>query len=218
MKKNNILSGLYPITSSEYKSDLDFISIIKDITSSKINIFQFRPGNLSFKRKKFLIQSIHNECQKNNVKFIINNDYELLKYIDGAGLHIGHKDVDIKFARKYLGKERIIGVSCYNSIEKAKWAQENGADYISLGAIYISKTKKNALICDIETIHNIKKSINIPICVIGGINCYNITKVLGFNPHMIAMISGIYDSPNPKLELNHLIEMIRYYEKIKSAV
>tara|TARA_B100000029_G_C17444447_1_gene912715 strand:+ start:43 stop:699 length:657 start_codon:yes stop_codon:yes gene_type:complete len=218
MKKNNILNGLYPITTSQYKSDLDFINITKDLINSDIKIIQFRPSNLSFKRRKYLIKSIHRECMDRDVKFILNNNYELLKYVDGAGLHIGSNDINLIEARKYLGKKIIIGVSCYNSIDKAIWAEKNGADYVSFGSIYHSNTKKNATTCSLDTLYNAKEKIKIPICAIGGINCYNIIEVMKKNPSMIAMISNIYDSLNPKLELNHIFEIMKYYEKIKSSI
>ena len=109
MENNKLLKGLYPITSNVYKSDIDYISNIKTVIESKINIFQFRSKTLSFKRKRYLLKKISIMCNDNNVKLIINDDYNLIKSFDINGLHIGSSDEDLRAARKYFGKNFIIG-------------------------------------------------------------------------------------------------------------
>ena len=79
--------------------------------------------------------------------YIINNNIELAKNFDDVGLHIGDSDINISEARKILGNNRIIGISCYNSIEKALNAQANGANYVSFGSMFPTKSKKRYTLC-----------------------------------------------------------------------
>jgi len=115
---------------------------------------------------------------------------ELALEVDAAGVHIGDDDISIKYAREIL-KDKIIGVSCYGSIDKAINYQENGADYVAFGTCFSSPTKPNAPIIDLDIFHNIKDNIKIPICAIGGINKDNI-HFLKNQIDMIAVISSIW--------------------------
>tara|TARA_B100001564_G_scaffold354632_1_gene365551 strand:+ start:32 stop:664 length:633 start_codon:yes stop_codon:yes gene_type:complete len=208
MENNKALSGLYPITPSMYKSDFDYLSKIKTVIESGIDIFQFRCKTFSFKRKKFFLKSISTICDSNNVKLIINDDYNLIKPFDLNGLHIGRNDRDLVSARKYYGKNFIIGKSCYNSIQLAKYAMNNNASYVSFGAMYPTRSKESAIITKHSILIEAKKIIKIPICVIGGINKSNISELLKYEPDMIAMISGIFDNIEIKQEIKNIKKII----------
>ena len=208
MENNKALSGLYPITPNMYKSDFDYLSKIKTVIESGINIFQFRCKTFSSKRKKFFLKSISTICDNNNVKLIINDDYNLIKSFDINGLHIGESDRDLISARKYFGKNFIIGKSCYNSIQLAKYSMDNDASYVSFGAMYHTKSKESAIITKHSILIEAKKVIKIPICVIGGINKSNISELIKYKPDMIAMISGIFDNIEIKKEIKDIKNII----------
>ena len=204
MENNKLLKGLYPITTNVYNSDIEYISKIKTVIESKINIFQFRSKTLSFKRKKYLLKKISIMCNDNNVKLIINDDYNLIKSFDLNGLHIGSSDQDLRAARRYFGKDFIIGKSCYDSIELAKYSQENGASYVSFGAMYPTISKESVIIVKHSVLVDAKKVIKIPICVIGGINKSNISNLIKYKPDMICMISGIFSQKDIKKEIKDI--------------
>ena len=218
MRTNYSLSGLYPITPTAFQSDLEYIDNIKEVIKSGIKIFQFRTKYMSFKRKKYLIHKIQNICEKFSVKLIINDDYQILKYFEGCGLHIGKADVDLKRVRKIYGEDIIIGKSCYDSLRLAEWSEKNGATYVSFGSMYETKSKNNTVICDHQLLDKAKKSLNIPICVIGGITKHNIKNILRFKPDMISMISGIFDSNKIKEEVSQIHAIIKNHEKIKKNI
>ena len=201
MEHNKVLKGLYPITPSLYKSDIDYLSQVRSVLESGVNVFQFRSKFLSFRRKRFLLKSISNICIDNNVKLIINDDYSLCKLFDISGLHIGRNDKDLISARKYFGKEFIIGKSCYNSIELAKYSMDNNASYVSFGAMYPTKSKASAIIVRHSILIEAKKIIRIPICVIGGINNLNYKKFIKLGAKYIAISSFIWDNPKLKPEM-----------------
>lgn len=198
MSKNTLLRGLYPITPNNYKSDIDFEEKIINIIKSGIKIFQFRSKNLSNRKNKSLFQIILRSCYDNNVALIINDNIELVKKYECLGLHIGNNDENIKKARNILGSSKIIGVSCYDSLESAIKAERYGASYVSFGSIFPTQNKANYVLCDLEHAHKIREKINVPICLIGGININNIHEVYKVKPDMISMISGIFTEHNQK--------------------
>ena len=122
MIKDSRLSGIYPITPDILLSDLSYEDVLEKIIASGINIFQFRIKSMSI-RKLEDFSLTYDLCIKYNVLLIINNNIELAKNFDDVGLHIGDSDINISEA-KILGNNRIIGISCYNSIEKALNAQK----------------------------------------------------------------------------------------------
>ena len=211
MKKHKFLNGIYPISPPIYESDYIYLDLTEKALKTDIKVFQFRGQHLSSRRKRNLLPKISNLCHKHNVKLIINDDIELLKLADGSGLHIGH-DKDLRKIRKHFGKKLIIGISCYNSISKAHWAEENGADYVSFGACFTSKTKKNTKQCEHSIFELAKKKLNIPICIIGGINKNNIVGILKYEPDMVAIISGIFDEQDVESTTYQLIKVMKNYE------
>jgi len=208
MEHNKVLKGLYPITPSLYKSDIDYLSQVRSVLESGVNVFQFRSKFLSFRRKRFLLKSISNICIDNNVKLIINDDYSLCKLFNISGLHIGRNDKDLISARKYFGKKFIIGKSCYNSIELAKYSMDNNASYVSFGAMYPTKSKASAIIVRHSILIEAKKIIRIPICVIGGINKSNVKELIKYKPDMVSMISGIFNSKEIRKEIKDIKRII----------
>ena len=124
------------ITNNNFYGDLS-----KVFKSNKISFFQLRLKNTIVKRKFLIGKKVKKICKKFNVKFLINDDPILAKNLDADGCHLGQKDMNINKARKIL-KNKIIGITCHNSIKLAKIAINNNADYIAFGAFNESKTKK----------------------------------------------------------------------------
>ncbi len=145
-------------------------------------------------------------CKRNKVKFIINDDPLLALKVNADGCHLGQKDMAINEAKKIL-KNKIIGVTCHNSIKLAKKALLNGANYIALGSFYKTKTKKVIYKANTTTLNKIKKSLKIPVVAVGGINEKNY-KYLLLNKADFLAISG-YIWKNKKLGPLRAIEKIK---------
>ena len=114
------------------------------LQQKKVSFFQLRLKKETLKRKIIIGEKIKKICKKFNVKFLINDDVFIAKKLNADGCHLGQKDMDIIKARKLIG-DRIIGVTCHNSVKLSKIAVKNKADYIALGAFNNSKTKKNKI-------------------------------------------------------------------------
>ena len=142
-------------------------------------------------------QNIKKICKKYNVNFIVNDDPFLAKKVNADGCHLGQNDMTINEARRIL-KNKIIGITCHNSIKLAKIAIKNKADYLAFGAFHPSKTKKVRFIAKIKILHSIKKLSKIPIVAIGGINTNNYKKLLLNNANFLAISGYIWNNKKYK--------------------
>ena len=163
------------------------------LETNKVKFFQLRLKNETNRKKVVIAKKILKICKKNKVKFIINDNPHLAVKLNADGCHLGQNDMDIVDAKKIL-KKKIIGVTCHGSVRLAKRAQIKGADYIALGAFYKTKTKKIIYKAKIKTLKKIKKSINLPIVAIGGINEKNYKKLLLNKADFLAISGYIWNN------------------------
>ena len=159
----------------------------------------------SFKKKFLVGKKIRQLCKKNNVKFIVNDDPVLAKKLNADGCHLGQKDMNIKEAKKIIGN-KIIGITCHNSIKLAKEAIKNRANYIAFGAFFPTKTKIAKYRANIKTLNKVKKLTNIPIVAIGGITNENYKKLLLNNANFLAISGYIWN--NKKYKPTEAIESL----------
>ena len=174
-----------------------FKDLQKVLETGKISFFQLRLKKYSFKRKILIGQKIKNICKKNNVKFLINDDPIVAKRLGADGCHLGQEDMNIKEARKIIGK-KIIGITCHNSTTLAKIAIKAKASYLAFGAFYSSKTKKAKYVANIKILNKIKKITKTPIVAIGGINSKNYKKLLLNNANFLAISGYVWNNKKYK--------------------
>ena len=193
INKKKFIYLISPLTiKKSFYSDLTQI-----FKKNKVSFFQLRLKKNVFKKKLIIGKKIKKICKNFNVKFLINDDVLLAKKLDADGCHLGQKDMDILDARKIIGN-KIIGVTCHNSIRLAKVAIRNKADYLAFGAFYLSKTKKVKYIASVSTLKKARRITNKPIVAIGGINSNNYQKLLLNKANFLA-ISG-YIWKNKKIK------------------
>ena len=174
-----------------------FKDLQKVLVTKKISFFQLRLKKYSFKHKVLIGQKIKNICKKNKVKFLINDDPILAMRLGADGCHLGQKDMDIKEARKIIGK-KIIGITCHNSISLAKKAIKAKASYLAFGAFYSSRTKKTHHVANISILDKINKITKTPIVAIGGINSENYKKLLLKNANFLAISGYVWNNKKYK--------------------
>ena len=174
----------------------DLVSVLK---TNKVKYFQLRLKNTPQKKIEIISKSLKKICKNYKVKFIINDNPLIAKKVMADGCHLGQKDMDIKRAREVL-KNKIIGITCNNSIKKAREALKNKADYIAIGAFNSSKTKKVKYRATIKDLKKIRSISAIPIIAIGGINQYNYKKLLLNKADFLAISNFIWKNKNFKPE------------------
>ena len=195
------------LISPNYIKNNDFYEKLKQILSSnKVNFFQLRLKKEKRKKKIIIAKKIKKICKKYKVKFIINDDPLLTKKINADGCHLGQKDMNILEARKIL-KNKIIGITCHNSVRLARRAISNGANYLAFGSFYSSKTKKVRHTARLKTLSLAKEITKIPIVAIGGIKDTNYKKLLLNKANFLAISGYIWNNKklNPKEAINKLI-------------
>jgi thiamine-phosphate pyrophosphorylase len=131
-------------------------------------------------------------CDKYNVTYIINDNIDLAKEVDADGVHIGRDDEELSLARRLLGKDKIIGVSCYGDVMLAKEMEHRGADYVAFGAFFNSSTKPNAKTINLGVMEEAKRLCRVPVCAIGGITTQNAGELIERKTDMLAVITDVW--------------------------
>lgn len=185
------LKGVYAISDCENLTQAELLKKTEDMLKVGVPIFQYRNKNQNQNNKIELALKLKLLCHKYDTLFIVNDDVPLAKEISADGVHLGQTDEDIEYARKTLGS-KIIGISCYNDLNRATSASEAGADYVAFGSVFPSKTKPNAKVASLELIQQAKSMLNIPVVAIGGITPENGKQLINKNIDFIAIISGLY--------------------------
>ena len=197
--KNKIANKkfVYLISPNKIKSIFFYKDLEKIFKTKKISFFQLRLKNNTFKEKLIIGKKVNKICKKYNVKFIVNDDPFLAKKLNSDGCHLGQKDMNISHARKILGN-KIIGITCHNSISLVKKAQINNANYIAIGAFNNSKTKKVKFKSSIKLLKSVKKITNLPVVAIGGINNINYKNLLLNKANFLAISGYIWKNKKYK--------------------
>ena len=186
---------------------VQFYKDLREILSTrKVSFFQLRLKKYSFREKIIIGKKINLICKKYHVKFLVNDDPLLAKKLNADGCHLGQKDIKINKAREIIGN-KIIGITCHNSLKLAKTAIKDKASYIAFGAFFSTKTKKVKYRAKIEILNKAKKLSKIPIVAIGGINIDNYKKLLLNNANLLAISGYVWN--NKKLKPLKTIENLK---------
>lgn len=188
-------SGLYAITQTDNKNSESIIQDVYCAIKGGATVIQYRDKNPT--NEIYLAKELLSLCKQHQVPLIINDNAELAYTIGADGVHIGKDDGGVAAARKTLGSKAIIGLSCYDNINIALQAVNNGVDYVAFGRFFPSSSKPLAAPAHIETLREAKKQINIPIVAIGGILPENGLQLLAAGADVLAVIGGVFDR-NPE--------------------
>ena len=197
---------IYLISPNKIDNSSFFKKLDKVLQSKKVSFFQLRLKNENKFKLVQISKRILKICKKNKVKFIINDDPYLAKKVNADGCHLGQKDMDINEAKKII-KNKIIGITCHNSIKLAKKASLYKANYIGVGAFFKTKTKKVKHLANVTILKKIKKSVKTPIVAIGGINEKNYKNLLLNKADFLAISSYIWK--NKKFRPHQAIENLK---------
>ena len=197
MKKEEIDYSVYLVTDHRNKTDEEFLRIIEEAIKGGTSIVQLREKTASTKDFYQLALKVKEITSKYDVPLLINDRIDIAIAVDSEGVHIGQDDMPADIARKIIGEDKILGVSA-STVEEAKKAEIDGADYIGSGAVFPTATKDDADSVSKEELKEIVDSIDIPAVAIGGINLENAgtlkdTGIAGFS-----VVSAIMSADDPK--------------------
>ncbi len=199
--KNTML--LYAVTDRAWTEGQTLYEQVEAALQGGATCIQLREKELS--EEAFLAEAIEMKelCHRYRVPLIINDNVEVAIKSGADGIHVGQHDMDAAQVRKQIGPDMILGISA-QTIDQAVLAEKNGADYLGVGAVFDTSTKKDADAVSHETLKAISHTVSIPICAIGGISRDNILELSGTGIHGVALVSAIFSSKDIKKECERL--------------
>lgn len=199
---------LYAVTDRSWLCGRSLAQVVEESLKGGVTFLQIREKNLeeqSFEEEAIQLKKLAKDYK---VPFVVNDNVNLAKKIDADGVHIGQSDAELKEARRMLGPDKIIGVSAHN-VQEAIEAEKGGADYLGVGAVFTTSTKKDADAVPFEVLQEICSKVSIPVVAIGGINRDNVCELKGSGIDGIAVVSAIYAAENIELASKELLSLVK---------
>jgi thiamine-phosphate pyrophosphorylase len=209
MKK---LEGLYLVVAPVMPFDKLLVTVKKALRGG-VDLLQLIPGEGSEILR--LAKDLSSLTEQYDVPFLINGNLQLAKEVGADGLHLDKYDVTPSEVKQVLGKQCIIGYTLGDNLEKLKWAETVGADYVSFCSVFPTSSATQCDIVPIETIRAAKVQTTLPIFAAGGINLNNAERVLKAGVNGIAVTSALLKAENPEQTVLAFKEIIRNVRKAK---
>ena len=186
---------LYAVTDRAWLGDKTLSWQVEESLKGGATMIQLREKHLDHEHFLKEAKEIKELCRKYQVPFLINDDVDLAVEVDADGVHVGQHDMEAGEVRKKIGPNHILGVSA-QTVEQALLAQQAGADYLGVGAVFPTGTKDDADAVSIQTLGEICHAVSIPVVAIGGIGQHNVMQLAGSGICGIAVVSAIYAQPD----------------------
>jgi thiamine-phosphate pyrophosphorylase len=187
------ISGLYAVT-PESSDTAELVGRVAAVLRGGARVIQYRSKSIESSVRRRQAEKIADLCRFWNALFIINDDVELSREVNADGVHLGQHDADMSTARAVVGPDRLIGVSCYNEIGRARAAMLQGADYVAFGSFFPSSTKPLALRAGTELLRAAESEIPLPLVAIGGITVDNAAGLIAAGADAVAVVSALFDA------------------------
>jgi thiamine-phosphate pyrophosphorylase len=197
VSKPTLPRGLYVITDTQLSPGEALLGAVASAIEGGARTVQFRDKGPDSQARSRAAADLVALCRGKGVPVIINDDVALAARVRADGVHLGEKDAPVDEARAELGSDAIIGVSCYDSLERAERAETEGADYVAFGSFFLSSTKPAARRTKVELIAAARGRIGLPIVAIGGITPTNGAALVAAGAHALAVVSGVFAATDP---------------------
>ncbi|MBC3861339.1 thiamine phosphate synthase [Undibacterium jejuense] len=194
----NNLRGLYIVT-PDWDDTEQLLKATEQALQGGANIVQYRHKTASVGLRKEQALALQVLCRQYQKPFIINDHLDLFLELDADGLHVGGMDISVAQARAQIGTDKILGASCYGDLELARTAVSSGASYVAFGGFYPSRIKKYAVTTAATIVADAGKEFQLSKVVIGGMTLENCQPLVQYGAEMVAVISGVYMTDDPKL-------------------
>ena len=200
---------LYAVTDQAWlKEGQTLLSVCEEVLSNGASFLQIREKDLDENAFEAEAAKLKELCARYNVPYVVNDSVEIALAIDADGVHVGQSDIKGRDIRSMIGQDKILGISA-GSVEEAIAAENAGADYIGVGAVFTTSTKKNARNLTVEKLKEISSSVSIPVVAIGGINAKNLMELSGSGVDGVAVVSAIFAAENPGKATAELLVLVK---------
>lgn len=188
---------LYAVTDQSWlKEGETLLDVVKEVLKNGATFLQIREKDLNEADFETEAKKLQDICKEYHVPYVVNDNVEVAIKIGADGVHVGQSDIKGRDIRAMIGAEKILGISA-GTVEEAVAAQKAGADYIGVGAVFGTSTKKNARNMTMSRLKEIVEAVTIPVVAIGGINASNISELAGSKVDGVAVVSAIFAAGNP---------------------
>lgn len=188
---------LYAVTDRSWlKEGQTLLSVCEEILNNGATFLQVREKDLDAASFQEEAEQLKQLCLRYKIPFVVNDSVEIAMAIDADGVHVGQSDIKGRDIRSIIGEGKILGISA-GTVEEAVAAEKAGADYIGVGAVFGTSTKKDARNLTVEKLKEITSAVSIPVVAIGGINSKNLMQLSGSGVDGVAVVSAIFASEKP---------------------
>ena len=196
MSAPSLPRGLYAITDSRLIPPGELEQRVSLAIAGGATVIQYRAKGSAAAADIDEVAAVARLCRQHGVPLIVNDDVELAAAVGAAGVHLGRDDASLHMARARLGTEAIIGISCYNDLQRARQAVQAGADYVAFGRFYPSRSKPEAVLAEPALLTRASRELAIPLVAIGGITPANGQALLAAGASLLAAIHGVFGQPD----------------------
>ena len=188
---------LYAVTDRMWLKDGEGLTdVCRKVLENGATFLQIREKDLDENTFEQEAEALKELCASYRVPYVVNDSVEIAMDIDADGVHVGQSDIKGRDIRAMIGPDKILGISA-GTVEEAQAAEKAGADYIGVGAVFGTSTKKNARNLSLEKLQEISSSVSIPVVAIGGINASNLVELAGSGVDGVAVVSAIFAAKDP---------------------
>jgi len=199
---------LYLVTDRDCLANRDLYESIEQAIRGGVTLIQLREKLVSSREFLDIAFAVKEITSRYQIPLIINDRLDIALAIEADGLHIGQDDLPLTVVRKLFGKDKIIGVSA-STLDEAILAEQQGADYLGVGAMYATPTKLDAKTVSLEQLAVIKRSVSIPVVAIGGINETNVRDIMATGIEGVSVVSAILAKQDVQKAAKDLLERIK---------
>lgn len=188
---------LYAVTDRSWlKENETLLDVVKEVVKNGATFLQIREKDLNGADFEAEAKTLQDICREHQVPYVVNDNVEIAMKIHADGVHVRQSDIKGRDIRAMIGPDKILGISA-GTVEEAVAAEQAGADYIGVGAIFGTSTKKNARNITMDRLNEIVEAVEIPVVAIGGINATNISELAGSKVDGVAVVSAIFAAEHP---------------------
>ena len=208
MVRQNMDFTLYLVTDRRWLGERTLWDGVEEAIRGGATLVQLREKEISSKEYLELAQRVKEVTDRHDIPLIINDRIDIALAVDADGVHLGPEDLPVPLARKLLGDGKIIGSSAA-SVDEALLFQAQGADYLGVGAVFPTATKRGTEKVGLEDLRGIKSAVHIPVVAIGGINAENAKPVMETGVDGVAVVSAIMDQADIREAARRLLSLLK---------
>jgi thiamine-phosphate pyrophosphorylase len=202
--------GLYAITDEVPRAPEALAALVEAVIGGGAVVVQYRDKGEDDARRRRECGAVLDVCRARRVPLIVNDDVGLARAVGADGVHLGRDDARLAEARALLGREAVLGASCYADPQRALRAQAEGADYVAFGRFFPSRTKPGATPAAVEILAAVRPDLSVPVVAIGGLTPENAGPVIAAGADLLAVVHGLFGDPDPRRAAERYARLFQY--------